>query len=130
MAAGFGWFLTTFAESSDELLYSIGRVAGWCVEVGLIWLILAFPSGRLTGRVDRVLVGAGVCVLAVLYLPTALLDARLPAPSPCTSCDSACPGNAFLLGSEPAFVGDVVVPLREALTMLLFLAVTVRWASA
>ena len=61
VAAGFGWFLTTFAESSDELLYSIGRVAGWCVEVGLVWLILAFPSGRLTSRVDRLLLGARGC---------------------------------------------------------------------
>ena len=59
VVAGFGWFLTTFAESSDELLYSIGRVAGWVVEAGLVWLILAFPSGRLNERVDRLLAGRG-----------------------------------------------------------------------
>ena len=34
VAVGFGWFLTTFAESSGELLYSIGRVAGWASRWG------------------------------------------------------------------------------------------------
>src|SRR5688500_8339398 len=43
--AGVASFLTAFAESSDELLYSIGRTAGWCLEVLLVYLILSFPSG-------------------------------------------------------------------------------------
>ena len=128
VAAGFGWFLTTLAESNDELVYSVGRVAGWCVEVGFVWLILAFPSGRLVGRVDRWLFWAVTAVLVVLYLPTALLADGFPVPSPYTSCDGGCPANAFLIGSEPAFVDAVVVPVREVLTMLLFLAVTVRVA--
>ena len=126
MVAGFGWFLTTFAESSDEVLYSIGRVAGWVVEAGLVALILAFPSGRLNERVDRLLAGAAVALLVIFYLPTALLDGSFPVPSPYMSCDAGCPANAFLIGSEPAFVGDVVVPVREVLAMLLFLAVSLR----
>ena len=48
--AGGAWFLASLSSSSNELLYSIGRVAGWTVEAGLIYLILAFPSGRLTRR--------------------------------------------------------------------------------
>lgn len=129
IAAGFGWFLTTLAESSNEVLYGIGRVSAWWVELGLIYLILAFPSGRLTGRVDRSLVAAGAALVAALYLPTALLADNYPVPSPYTSCDAGCPGNAFLVpGSEPAFVDSVVVPLRELLTMLLFAAVTARLA--
>ena len=125
VAAGFGWFLTTLSESSDDVLYSIGRVAGWVVEVGLVYLILAFPSGRLTSRVDRMLVGAGVMLLATLYLPTVLLTDGYPAPSPYSSCDAGCPSNAFqVLGSEPAFVDSIVVPLRQALTILLFAAVS------
>src|SRR5215211_75495 len=58
IATGAGAFLTTFAESSDESLYSIGRVAGWLFEVLLVYVILSFPTGRLQGRVDRALVGA------------------------------------------------------------------------
>ena len=70
--------------------------------------------------------GPSSLVLVVLYLPTALLTDGFPTPTAYSSCDAGCPANAFQLGSEPAFVGDVMLPLREVLTMLLFLAVTVR----
>jgi signal transduction histidine kinase len=127
VAAGFGWFLTTLAESSDSLVYSIGRVSGWIVEIGLVWLILSFPSGRLAQRFDRMLVGAAAAVVALLYLPTALLDNDYPAPAPYTSCNSDCPENAFFLfSSEPAVVDGFLVPVRDLLTLLIFLAVTFR----
>jgi signal transduction histidine kinase len=125
VAAGFGSFWPTLAESGDDVLYSVGRISGWVLLLGLIWLMLVFPSGRLTTRPDRMLVGASAVILVLLYLPSALIAASYPVPSPYTSCDARCPGNAFfLLGSEPPFVGSVVVPVREALTLLLFLAVT------
>ena len=95
VGAGFAWFLTTFAESSDELIYSIGRVAGWFVEVGLVWLILAFPSGRLTDRVDRLLLGTAVALVAVLYLPTVLLDASFPDPQPVDVVRFRLPGQCL-----------------------------------
>jgi len=127
VAAGFGWFLTTLAESGNGVLYSVGRVSGWIVQVALVWLILAFPSGRLTSRIDRALVWVAVAVAALLYLPTALFIESYPLPSPYTSCTAGCPDNAFLvLGSEPSVVGSLVVPARELVTILLFLAVPVR----
>jgi signal transduction histidine kinase len=127
VAVGLGWFLTTLAESGNEVLYSAGRVAGWLVELGLVYLVLAFPSGRLTHRADRALVWAAVLLVAVLYLPTLLIADSYPVPSPYTGCVSGCPGNAFFaLGSEPAFVDSFLIPLREALTVLVFLAVTGR----
>ena len=127
--AGLGWFVTTLAESSDPVLYSTGRVAGWIVEVGLIYLVLAFPLGRLRDRTDRALVWAGAALVLVLYLPTALLVEQYPVPATWTSCHAGCPGNAFMVGgSEPAVIGDVVLPLRETLTALLFAAVAGRLA--
>jgi signal transduction histidine kinase len=129
IAAGFAWFLTTLAESDDELLYSVGRVAGWVAEAGLVYLVLSFPTGRLTGRTDRALVWAAALIVATLYLPTAFISESYPVPAPYTSCDAACPENAFfMLDSEPALVDAVVRPLREALTIVLFLAVTARLA--
>ena len=115
------------AESGNGVLYSIGRVAGWAVEVGLVYVILAFPSGRLTQRVDRALVWAAALLVAALYLPTALIAESYPVPSPYSSCTAGCPDNAFfVLGSEPSFVDSFLRPLREVLTVLLFLAVTGR----
>ena len=66
---------------------------------------------------------AGVAVVLVLYLPTALLVDSYPVPTPWADCGDGCPGNAFMVvASEPAFVGDVMLPLRDALIVALFVA--------
>jgi signal transduction histidine kinase len=126
---GAGWFLSTLSESGDSLVYSVGRVASWFVELELIYLVLSFPTGRITDRVDRSIVAAAALLVCLVYLPTAPLDRDFPVPSPYTSCDTGCPQNAFFaLGSEPGVVDSVIRPLRDALAALLFLAVTVRLA--
>ncbi len=130
VAAGYGWFLTTLAESGNGVLYSIGRFSAWMVELGIVFLVLAFPSGRLGTKGDRALVIASATLVATLYLPTALLVEHYPVPSPYGGCQSGCPGNSFfLLQSEPAWIDSVVRPLRELLTILILLAVTGRVAT-
>jgi signal transduction histidine kinase len=130
IVTGFAWFLTTLAESDDELLYSIGRVASWLVELELVYLALSFPTGRLPGRVDRILVGAIAALVAVLYLPTALVADSYPLPAPYTTCEDDCPANAFfVLDSEPGLVDSVIRPLRDLLTIVLFIAATARLGS-
>jgi signal transduction histidine kinase len=127
--AGVAWFLAALSSSSNELLYSFGRVAGWAVEAGLLCLILAFPSGHLRTRIDRLLAAAAVAVVAVLFVPTALIAETYPAPSLFSTCTTDCPQNAFmLLGSEPAWLDDLVVPVRELLASMILLAVVVRLA--
>ena len=123
---GFVSFLTTLAESGNSTLYSIGRVSYWLGEMGLIYLILAFPAGRLVSRADRALVSVAVLILAALWLPTLFLDQSYPTPSAADSCGESCPANAFFLGWEPAFVESFLIPLREGLTILLFGAVAIR----
>ncbi len=119
--------LTTLAESGNDVAYSSGRVAGWIFEIGLVYLVLSFPTGRLPDGVDRWLVGVTAGVVALLFLPTTPLTDFYPDPSPYGSCDGDCPGNAFfLLSSEPGFVDSLVQPVRESLTVLLFVAVTLR----
>ena len=124
---GAAWFLTTLAESSDPWLHAIGRIAGWLCEPLLIYLVLAFPTGRLRTRVDRVLVAAVTTVAVVLYVPSALIDLEFPEPSPWSTCSAGCPDNPLMvLASEPAFMDDVLRPLREVITVLLFAAVGAR----
>jgi signal transduction histidine kinase len=124
VAAGFAWFLATLAQSSNEFLYSAGRVFSWLLEPLLLFLVLAFPWGRLTTQPARRMVAAIGLLVVVLYLPTALLVDSYPTPVPTSSCDADCPANAFMLvGAEPAFVGDVIAPIREAATMILLAGV-------
>jgi signal transduction histidine kinase len=123
---GAGWSLTALAGSTSAVLYSTGRVAGWLVEAGFIWLILAFPSGRLLGRWDRRLVAAYGILVVVGYMPTALLAGGYRAPSPWSECRDDCPANAFqIVDGESGFVAHGLPVAREALTMLMFLGVAV-----
>jgi signal transduction histidine kinase len=126
VAAGCIWFLPTLAESSDEVVYSVGRVGAWLVEPVLLYVILSVPSGRLVGRAERAVVAASGLLVLLLYLPTALLVESYPEPFPFGSCGLDCPSNAFMLAAEqPAFVDDVVRPLRDLVSVALYAAVLV-----
>jgi signal transduction histidine kinase len=129
VTTGFVAFLTTLAEASSPELHALGRIAGWVIEPLLMYLVLAFPTGRLRNRVDRALVAAVVLVAAALFLPTLLLVERFPEPNPWTLCHGGCPDNPLMVtASEPAAIEDFVRPLRELLVILLFAAVTLRVA--
>ena len=105
---------------------------GWVLEVRLIYLVLSFPTGRITERVDRALVWAGVGLVgaAVPALRAAQRRAT-PSPSPVVELRSRVSGQRVHgVGVEPAWVDGAVRPLRETLTLLLFGAVLVRLAVA
>ncbi len=108
--AGVVGFATTLAEAHDPTLYSVGRAAGWTLELLLVALLLGFPDGPLRGRDDRRLVLAMGIVVVVFYLPTLLLTESFQTPSPYTSCVDDCPVNAFALyhgdlAFAPLFLG-------------------------
>jgi signal transduction histidine kinase len=125
VAAGALWSLSALATSLEPIAYSVGRVSYWLLNVALVYLLLSFPSGRLTERLDRALC-AGVLIVVALYLPTALIAKSFPTPSVWSLCTSGCPSNAFAFGnSTPGLITDLVAPLREALTVAVFLAVPV-----
>lgn len=124
VATGALWSLTVLAQSHDATLYSVGRTSVWVVEAMVVYLLLSFPSGRLTSSPARLAMAATVGLVGLLYLPTALVVQHYPEPSPWSTCSVDCPPNAFALGdTTPAFVGDFVRPLREALSALVFLGV-------
>ena len=129
-AAGAGLFVTTLAETSDSLLYSTGRAAGWLVELLVVYLILSFPSGRLSTRTDRALFGAMSAVIAAAFVPQIFLEQSFAVPSPFTSCTADCPANAFLVPDhEPDFVDVFLRPTASVLVFAVMGAVVVRLAS-
>jgi signal transduction histidine kinase len=128
-ATGAGLFVTTLAETSDSLLYSVGRTTGWFVELLVVYLILSVPSGRLSTRADRVLFGGISAVVVAAFVPLILLEESLSVPSPFTSCTADCPGNAFLLpAQEPGFVDAFLRPTASVLLFLGMFAVMARLA--
>ena len=127
IAAGAGLAVTTLAETDDSLVYTVGRAAGWMVELLVLYLILSFPSGRLTDRVDRLLVGAMAAVVAVFYALQLVVAEHFSVPSPYTSCVHDCPANAlFALEREPAFVDAIMRPLGAVLVLGVMTGVVLR----
>ena len=119
-------FVPALSSSSNALLYSVGRVGEWFVIVAVVWLVLAFPTGRLAGRADRGLVAATAALVVLLYVPTALVVDAFPVPAPWTACVDNCPANAFMLtASQLGFVDSVAIPLREALTFAAFVGTAI-----
>ncbi|HWV85047.1 MAG TPA: histidine kinase [Capillimicrobium sp.] len=97
IATGALVFVTALAESPDPWPYTVGRVAGWLVEIALVVLVLSYPSGRLTTRADRLLVAAIALVVLVAFGPRLFLAEQFSVPSPYTGCVDACPDNALML---------------------------------
>ncbi len=70
---GFAWFAAQLIEASPPWLNTIGLAVQSVWIIGLVYLLLSFPSGRLPGRLDRQLVrigvfaGVGLQLLAMLY---------------------------------------------------------------
>jgi signal transduction histidine kinase len=57
---GFAWFAAQLIEASEPWLNTIGLAVQSVWVIGLVYLLLSFPSGRLSGRLDRWLVTIGV----------------------------------------------------------------------
>src|SRR3954454_10321807 len=129
VATGAAVLLVTLARSDDPVLYSTGRVVDWGVEAGLIYLILAFPSGRLAQQVDRALATTAVLLVGLLFLPTALLVETYPTPAAWATCGPDCPRNAFMaVTHEPSVIDQFVTPVRVLLAIALFVAIIARLA--
>ena len=130
VAGGVIWLVATFSLANASLAYSSGRVAFWIGWAAMPYLVLAFPDGRLNTRTDRIIAGVIGLILLPLYVSTALLVDHYPTPGAWAICGASCPRNAFMvIGHEPWAIAHVIVPLREALTMVVFLVIVARLAA-
>jgi signal transduction histidine kinase len=124
MAAGGTWFLPTLAGVAGEDSSLVGFVlAGWHY-VFLVWLLLAFPTGRLGSR-------RGLAVLttvAVLETARSLVRLLLYVPPDGTGCD--CVHNRFTQFSDRRWFDrteDLYPWLLTGLFLLVVAEVVLRW---
>jgi signal transduction histidine kinase len=108
----FAWFASQLSEASGAGVYTFGSAIQYVWVIGLLYLLLSFPSGRLAGRLDRWLMG-GVLGLFALQLLAMLFGDKAGLRCP------TCPSNLLqvvhdnhraqnLLGLERLFGGVVV----------------------
>jgi signal transduction histidine kinase len=125
LAIGFVWALTAFAESSESVPYTIGRLAAWLTLPSAFFLLLSFPDSRIRPGLDRTLWLGLLAVSVVLFYGTAPLVTAYPAHTPWATCTTQCPHNAVALVSRtPSFMPKVIL-VREWLVDLLWLAMFV-----
>jgi signal transduction histidine kinase len=89
---GFAWFATFLTDAHDAVLFTVGYAVQSVYLVGFGYLIVSFPSGRLTGRLERGVLWSAVAVKTVVQLAT-----MLPADSGAVLC-GPCPANLLEVG--------------------------------
>jgi signal transduction histidine kinase len=124
LLVGVYWWLRRPASRFGPLLVSFGALAwvyslqsadapllfdlGVLVEAPLLWLtlylFLAFPSGRLDGLAERLLMAGMALVLLGFFLPWALFSPVIAGGGPLSVCVPACPPNVLQIGSAPSLV--------------------------
>src|ERR1700722_5748644 len=65
---GFAWFTGLLVDATPPWLNTLGLAVQALWIVGLVYLLLSFPSGRLQGRLERWLLAGGAAVAVGLQL--------------------------------------------------------------
>jgi hypothetical protein len=112
VATGFAWFAASLRHAGGVGVSTIGVAVENLYLVGLVVLVLAFPTGRLHGPVDRALAAAALLLAAVAQIAWMLF-----AP---VACDD-CPGNALLVRAD-AGLADAILDAQRTIGVILALA--------
>ncbi|MGH3023935.1 MAG: histidine kinase [Gaiellaceae bacterium] len=95
VAAGFANYLTTLAWTSVDVTFTLGQSLDFLPPVLFLHVFLAFPSGRLQSRFERILVAAAYVTAIGLELVRMMLGGFGP-------------HNLLEITSEPSAAGQVV----------------------
>jgi signal transduction histidine kinase len=96
VAVAYSWVVSDLVFANDDVLNSIGSMLSQLFIAVTVHLLLVFPDGRFSSRVDR-LTAAAAYVAALPLYATAYAFAD-PASFDCASC----PDNVFLIADDKA----------------------------
>jgi signal transduction histidine kinase len=74
-AAGLAWIGWGLWTADVPFLAAVGLLCGALPFAVMVHLLLAFPSGRLAGRVERIVVAVGYLLIPFVHAPAELLGA-------------------------------------------------------
>jgi signal transduction histidine kinase len=123
---GFAWFVTFLADSDHSVVFTLGTALQNIYLLAFVYLVLSFPSGRLRGRLERVLFGLATLLTTVVELAYLLfIDS--------TVFCSGCPDNALQVVRSNE-LGEAILQSQRAagLVFSLFTAALLvdRWRRA
>jgi signal transduction histidine kinase len=124
---GFAWFATFLDDADSSLLFTVGKALESVYLLGVVYLVLSFPTGRLRSSVDRALVAAAVFLVTVVEVAWLLFaDAR-------SQICSDCPHNAFQLTRNDGLAEGILQGQRSVGVVLSAFTVALlvrRWRRA
>ncbi|MGH3072870.1 MAG: PAS domain-containing sensor histidine kinase [Gaiellaceae bacterium] len=123
---GYLWFFGALSESNSDWVFTIGGALGSAAFGAFVHLLLAFPSGRLEGRRDRMLVvltyvlvvGGGIALMLVDRTPN----------SDCPECTSTI--AVADSGTAESIAVGIVTALELALAATILFLVARRYLRA
>jgi signal transduction histidine kinase len=112
---GFAWFASMLLDAADPVVFTIGAAVYSLYYAGFLYLILSFPSGRLRGRPERVLMAATIGLVTVGQWAWLLFadSRRFICPT--------CPANLMEVAREDAAT-KLIYSVREACVIAVALA--------
>jgi PAS domain S-box-containing protein len=126
VVAGAAWFLGSFTQSNEPVLFSFGTAANDLPWAFFALLILSYPTGRLDDAASKAIV-AGAFVLAGVLRPIWVLFNNLEQTHP------DAPRNAFLVENRPGLSEAIETTIQVGALLLIAGAVAVlvrRWRVA
>ena len=110
LGIGFAWSLTALAESSPSVPHTIGRLATWLIFPCVVYLLLAFPHGRIEQGLDRAVFVGVVGRLAVAVLRHRAVRAGVSAEDVVVDLHDRLPGERAVRPRRAAGVPDAGRP--------------------
>ncbi|MEP6812126.1 MAG: PAS domain S-box protein [Actinomycetota bacterium] len=114
LAVSFAWFLGLLGSANDAVVSAIGIASGALMLAAFVHLVLAYPTGRLQTRADRVIVVSGYTLALGANLLTLMF---VPHPA-CPAC-----AKSVLLISDQPTVGRAVDNTTNVIAAILIATV-------
>jgi signal transduction histidine kinase len=127
VGTGFLWFASVLQDAHSPLPFTVGYALQVTYLAGFVYLILAFPSGRLRGRLDSALVVASFGLVTIAQLAFMLVGK-----SSAVFC-THCPTNLFEVSRNDRLAHDLMQFQRLAGLAVILTAIGVvvtRWSRA
>lgn len=121
----FVWLAPVLDDSGSAAVFTLGQLLGALSLAVFVHLLIAYPSGRLTTRLERTLVPLGYVLAIVANGSVLLLD-----PQPNCAAKGKCPNNVLVVSHHQA-AADALVAVWDIVAFVFFvfvvLAIVRRW---
>ncbi len=104
--------MQVFVTTTNPALYTFGRATRPLVEAMLLWVMLAFPTGRLGSGPARIIVAIAMVVLPLVWLLGLTTSSSIPFAGRFADCGAACPQNLLLIVEHPFVAGAAFGTMR------------------